>query len=60
MPNALLFAQQSSTSSPASSTAWACSSRTLGMARAQAKLTLANLTYNFDQLIFHKRRAATG
>jgi hypothetical protein len=26
--------------------------------RAQAKLTLANLAYNFDRLIFHKRRAA--
>jgi len=34
--------------------------RTIGIARAQAKLTLANLTYNFDQLLFHKRRAATG
>jgi hypothetical protein len=29
-------------------------------ARAQAKLTLANLAYNFDRLIFHERRAATG
>jgi hypothetical protein len=34
--------------------------RTIGIARAQAKLTLANLAYNFDRLIFHKRRAATG
>jgi hypothetical protein len=33
---------------------------TIGMARAQAKLTLANLAYNFDRLIFHERRAATG
>jgi hypothetical protein len=30
------------------------------MARAQAKLTLANLAYNFNRLIFHERRAATG
>ena len=28
--------------------------------RAQAKLTLANLAYNFDLLIFHERCAATG
>ena len=34
--------------------------RTVGIARAQAKLTLANLTYNFDRLIFHERCAATG
>jgi transposase, IS5 family len=34
--------------------------RTIGLARAQAKLTLANLAYNFDRLIFHERRAATG
>jgi IS5 family transposase len=34
--------------------------RTIGIARAQAKLTLANLAYNFDRLIFHERRAATG
>jgi hypothetical protein len=34
--------------------------RTIGIARAQAKLTLANLACNFDRLIFHKRRAATG
>jgi hypothetical protein len=33
---------------------------TIGIARDQAKLTLANLAYNFDRLIFHKRRAATG
>lgn len=31
--------------------------RTIGMARAEAKLTLANLAYNFDRLIFHERRA---
>ena len=34
--------------------------RTIGMARAEAKLTLANLAYNFDRLIFHERRRATG
>ena len=34
--------------------------RTIGIARAEAKLTLANLTYNFDRLIFHERRAAMG
>ncbi len=33
--------------------------RTIGLARAQAKLTLANLAYNFDRLIFHERQAAT-
>jgi hypothetical protein len=34
--------------------------RTIGAARAEAKLTLANLAYNFDRLIFHERRAAMG
>lgn len=34
--------------------------RTIGLARAQAKLTLANLAYNFDRLIYHERQAATG
>lgn len=34
--------------------------RAIGIACAQAKLTLANLAYNFDCLIFHKRCAATG
>ena len=33
--------------------------RTIGIARAEAKLTLANLAYNFDRLIFHERRTAT-
>lgn len=33
--------------------------RTIGLARADAKLTLANLAYNFDRLIFHERRRAT-
>jgi IS5 family transposase len=32
--------------------------RTIGLARAEAKLTLANLAYNFDRLIFHERNAA--
>jgi IS5 family transposase len=32
--------------------------RTIGIARAEAKLTLANLAYNMDRLIFHERRAA--
>jgi hypothetical protein len=40
-------------------TAMACIC-TIGIARAQAKLTLVNLAYNFNRLIFHKRRAATG
>ncbi len=31
--------------------------RTIGLARAEAKLTLANLAYNMDRLIFHERRA---
>jgi len=34
--------------------------RTIGIARAEAKLTLANLAYNFDRPIFHERRKATG
>jgi IS5 family transposase len=34
--------------------------RTIGLRRAEAKLTLANLAYNFDRLIFHERRAAMG
>jgi len=32
--------------------------RTIGIARAEAKITLANLAYNMDRLIFHERRAA--
>ena len=32
--------------------------RTIGIARAETKLTLANLAYNFDRLIFHERRSA--
>ena len=34
--------------------------RTIGLARAEAKLTLANLAYNFDRLIFHERKAVMG
>jgi IS5 family transposase len=30
--------------------------RTIGLARAEAKLTLCNLAYNFNRLIFHERR----
>ena len=32
--------------------------RTIGLLRAEAKLTLANLAYNFDRLIFQEKRAA--
>jgi len=34
--------------------------RTIGLARAKAKLTLANLAYNFDRLVFHERERAKG
>jgi hypothetical protein len=34
--------------------------RTIGIARATAKVTLANLAYNMDRLVFHERRAAMG
>ncbi|MEJ8476297.1 transposase [Roseibium algae] len=34
--------------------------RTIGLARAETKLTLANLAYNFDRLIFHERKNALG
>ncbi len=34
--------------------------RTIGIERAEAKITLANLAYNMNRLIFHERRAATG
>ena len=34
--------------------------RTIGIARAEAKISLANIVYNIDRLIFHERRAATG
>ena len=32
--------------------------RTIGLKRADAKIGLANLAYNFLRLIFHERRAA--
>ena len=32
--------------------------RTIGLARAEAKLTRLNLAYNFDRLLFHERRNA--
>jgi len=31
---------------------------TMGINRAQAKVTLANLAYNMNRLIFHERLAA--
>jgi IS5 family transposase len=34
--------------------------RTIGIARATATVTLANLAYNMDRLVFHERRAAMG
>ena len=34
--------------------------RTIGLARAEAKLILANLAYNFDRLIFHEPRSTIG
>ncbi len=34
--------------------------RTIGLARAEAKLTLANIAYNFDRLVFHERAKARG
>ena len=34
--------------------------RTIGIKRAAAKITLANLAYNMHRLIFHERRAAMG
>ena len=33
--------------------------RTIGITRAEAKLTLANLAYNFDRLVFHEKRVVT-
>lgn len=34
--------------------------RTIGLARAEAKLILANIAYNFDRLIFHERAGTLG
>ena len=33
---------------------------TICLGRAEAELTLANLAYNFDRLIFRERQAAEG
>lgn len=32
----------------------------IGVARAKAKLILANIAYNFDRLIFYERARAMG
>lgn len=34
--------------------------RTIGLARAEAKLPLCNLAYNFNRLTFHERRQSMG
>ena len=34
--------------------------RTIGLARAEGKLILANIAYNFDRVIFHERARAMG
>mgnify|MGYP001548180735 CR=1 FL=1 len=34
--------------------------RTIGIKRAEAKITLANLAYSMNRLIFHERRASMG
>jgi hypothetical protein len=34
--------------------------RTIGIKRAEAKITLANLAYNISRLIFYERQATTG
>jgi IS5 family transposase len=34
--------------------------RTIGIKRAETKITLANLVYNMQRLIFQERRAAMG
>ena len=34
--------------------------RTIGLKRAEAKMTLANIAYNMDRLFFLERRAAMG
>jgi IS5 family transposase len=34
--------------------------RTIGLKRAAAKITLADLAYKMSRLIFHERQAATG
>jgi len=34
--------------------------RTIGIKRAEAKITLVNLAYNMNRLLFHERREAMG
>ena len=34
--------------------------RTIGLAHAEARLTLCNLAYNFNRLIFHERQESKG
>lgn len=34
--------------------------RTIGQARAEAKIGLANLTYNLQRFVFHERKLASG
>lgn len=34
--------------------------RSIGIKRAEAKITLADLPYNMNRLIFHERRTAMG
>ncbi len=53
-------ALRSSMSSPIRRNRFGLFIRTFGIARAEAKLTLANIAYNFDRLIFHERACATG
>jgi len=43
-------------SSPIKRTGTGLFIRTIGLARAAAKLTLANIAYNIDRLVFHERR----
>ena len=34
--------------------------RTIGLARAEAKLILANIAFNMDRLVFHEKRKVAG
>lgn len=34
--------------------------RTIGIARAETKITLANLVFNMHRLFFHERQTMTG
>ena len=38
----------------------ALSIRTIGIKRAEARITLANVAYNMKRLVFFERRALTG